>query len=48
MVAYHFVTDDWETNETVVEVGGDTEADARGRMLIFLIENKLILANQSV
>jgi hypothetical protein len=35
--------------ELVIEFGdGTNEADARAKMLIYLIENKLILANQSV
>jgi len=34
-------SDDWECNCTVIEVSGDTEADCRALMLIYLIENKL-------
>lgn len=35
-------TDDWECNYAVIEISGDTEADCRAKMLIYLIENHLI------
>ena len=41
-VSYHQITDEWECNYRVIEISGDTEADARAKMLIYLIENKLI------
>jgi len=41
-VSYYQLTDDWENNCQVIEMRGDTEADARAKMLIHLIENKLV------
>jgi len=35
-------TDEWECNYAVIEISGDTEADARAKMLVYLIENRLI------
>jgi hypothetical protein len=40
-VSYHQLTDDWANNCPVIEMRGETEADARAKMLIYLIENKL-------
>jgi hypothetical protein len=41
-IRYHWVTDDWELNYEVFSVTGDTEANCRAKMLIYLLENKLI------
>jgi hypothetical protein len=41
-IRYWQDTDDWELNYTVIEIVGDTEADARAKMLIYLIENNLL------
>ena len=41
-VDYYFDDPDAEYNETVFEVKGATEADARATMLIYLLENGLI------
>jgi hypothetical protein len=41
-VSYHQLTDDWEENCRVMEEAGTTEAGTRAKMLIYLIENKLI------
>jgi hypothetical protein len=41
-VSYHQLTDDWENNCPVIEERGETEANARAKMLIYLIENKLV------
>jgi hypothetical protein len=41
-VTYHQITDDWEYNYEVLRERADTEADARAKMLIYLLENNLI------
>ena len=41
-IRYWQETDDWECNYSVIEISGDSEADARAKMLIYLIENKLV------
>lgn len=40
-IQYFFNTDEWECNYEVFEVAGDTEADTRAKMLIYLKENNL-------
>ena len=39
---YFFNSEEWECNYQVFEVEGDTEADARAKMLIYLWENNLM------
>jgi hypothetical protein len=41
-LSYYFNTDEWECNYEVLEIDGDTEADARAKMLCYLIENRLV------
>lgn len=41
-ISYFQVTDEWESNYGMIEINGNTEADARAKLLIYLIENGLI------
>lgn len=42
-ITYFQLADDWENNCPVIEKKGDTEADARAKMLIYLVESKLVV-----
>lgn len=45
---YYFLNDDeWECSYQVFQIKADTEADARAKCLIYLIENDLIPPNQA-
>lgn len=44
-VSYFLNEDEWECAYEVKEVKADTEADARAKMLIYLLANKLITVN---
>jgi hypothetical protein len=45
-VRYRQDHEDWEECYSVIEISGDTEADARAKMLIYLLEHSLITLPQ--
>lgn len=41
-LSYYFNSDMWECNYEVLEIDGENEAEARAKMLCYLIENRLM------